>query len=71
MPMTRKRVLLGLCAMAVPGNLALGAVALADLRRACPEGAHCADAWSSLLLFAGLGLAFAVVALLVWGGRIG
>ena len=71
MPMTRKRVLIGLSALAVLGNLALGAVALADLRRVCPGGAQCADAWSSLLLFAGLGLAFAVVAGLIWGGRIG
>ena len=70
--MTRKRVLIGLSAVALLANLALGAVALADLRRVCPAGgAQCADAWSSLLLFAGLGLAFAVVAVLIWGGRIG
>lgn len=71
MPMTRKAALLTICGLGCLGNVILGLMAYGDMRAVCPDGAGCGDAWSNLVLFAGLGVAFAVATALVAGGRIG
>jgi len=71
MPMTRKRALLVFCLVAILGNLAMALLAYSDLRRMCPDGAQCADAWTSLVLFCAMGSAFVVATGMVWRGRIG
>ena len=70
MPMTRKAALMSISGVAILGNVLLAAVAWGDLRQVCPDGAQCGDAWSSVILLAGLAVAFLVALVLIWGGRI-